>query len=373
MEASNSVFGRFEVIMVILNLINVQILLNFPRLMAEVAGTAGWLQVLYATLIALIYIYLIIKLYEAFEGKDIMSVGEYLGGGILRTFVGLIIALYIIGIMSLILREFAEDMKVISLTTSPISFVLLFFIAGMVFGAYAGLEAVVRITAIAVPVILAGFLIIVLAVSPNFDVTNILPILGTGPKAIFIDGIPRISMFSSVIILFLLYPNIKHKKEFKTIGIIGVAVSGFILMLSALSYALVIPYPTSRESFLPIYQMARLIDLGRFFQRVESIFVLIWAMAALLYLSFAFVNTLQVIQSTFKLVYYKPLILPLAIIIFTLSLLPPNLISTISLETKYIRVFSLASTFIIPLLTLVGANLKLKLTKKGGSENVQKA
>jgi hypothetical protein len=66
--------------------------------------------------------------------------------------------------------------------------------------------------------------------------------------------------------------------------------------------------------------MGRLINYGRFFQRVEAMFMLIWAAAALLYLSTVFYFILHIIQKTFKLKYYKPLIIPFAILILNLSL-----------------------------------------------------
>ena len=109
--------------------------------------------------------------------------------------------------------------------------------------------------------------------------------LGNGIPMIISKGLLRASIFSPIIYLFFITPFIKTHKNLKLAGYIGVGVSGILLIVSALAYLMVYPYPVSTESFLPIYQLSRLVSYGRFFQRIESIFLLIWVSSSLLYLS----------------------------------------------------------------------------------------
>jgi len=140
------------------------------------------------------------------------------------------------------------------------------------------------------------------------------------------------------------------------------------MVSSTLCFAAVYPYPIALESFLPIYQMSRLIEYGRFFQRIESIFVFAWAASALGYLSIGFFFLVYVFKLTFKLKYYRPLIIPFALIVFVLAILPKSLMTTIKLETLYFR----STAWIIPfaltpiLLLIAGARLKSK-KKVGGA------
>ena len=366
MKSSNIVFGRWGMTAVLINTICTQIFLNFPRTMAEVGGSAGWILALYISIIAFIFISLIIALYSNFQGKDLLDISEYLGGNILRIIVGLIIIADITFAVTIILREFGEDMKVIALTTSPISFVTLFFVVGMIFSAYLGIEAVVRLHSIAVPIIIVGFFTILIGVSPYYDITNIMPILGSGIYPIFGSGILKVSAYSGLIVLFILAPFIKTHKDFKASGYTAVGISTFFLVVSSLVYSLVFPYPTTTESFLPIYQLARIINYGRFFQRVEAIFVLTWATSALLYLGGGFFYIIYIFKKTFNLQYHKPLIIPFAILIFTLSLIPPSLMSAVRIETEVFRSIALIVSFIIPLILLTFANIKINISRKGG-------
>lgn len=211
---SKIVFGKWESIALLIDLMCTQIFLVFPRLMAEMAGSAAWLLVLYISVLALIAFLILARLYRNFEGKDLLDLGDYVAGGAGRTVVGVILLGYLIFAISLILREFSEDLKVISLKMSPISFVMLFFLIGMLAGAAFGIEAIVRLCIVAVPIIMVGFLFLVLAVSQFYDLNNLFPILGQGPKAIFIDGTSRISSFSAITVVFLIAPFFPDSREF---------------------------------------------------------------------------------------------------------------------------------------------------------------
>lgn len=359
------VFGRWESVTLLINMICTKIFLNFPRVAAETAGTASWILLVYDSIIVFVLFFIISKLYSRFEGKDLLDIGEHAAGNAGRIITGALILVFLIFITAVVLREFSEDMKIITFTVSPISFVTMLFLIGMVVGAYFGLEAIVRFHAIAVPFIAIGYLIIVVAVLPMSDITNLLPILGSGPSNIFGKGFFKISFFSEILLLFLIVPFIKTDKNFRKIGYTTLGISAFYLIISAPVYLAVVPYPTATESFLPIYQLARLINYGRFFQRVESLFVVIWAAAALLYLSSGFYFIVHVFKKTFRLEYHQPLIIPFAVIIFTLSLLPQNLLQAVEMETKQFRTYSWIVAFGFSIILLLAARIKKGKVKKG--------
>jgi hypothetical protein len=125
-----------------------------------------------------------------------------------------------------------------------------------------------------------------------------------------------------------------------------------------------VPYPHNREYFLPIYQLARIIHFGRFFQRLESAFLFIWAASALLYLSSAFFFIVYIFKKTFKLAYYRPLIVPFALIIFSLSLIPENVMHTVTLDTEYFGNISWLIAFGFTISLLVVARIVKKKTER---------
>ena len=365
MDSSRLKFGKAEMIGLLINTISLQIFLNYPRTMAEHSGTAGWILSIYTGIIVFIIFAIIAKLYSQFEGKDILDVSEYLAGNTGRIFMGVAVMLHTSFAISIILREFSENMKTISLTSSPISYVTFFFIVCIMAASYFGIESLARTNLIIQPVITIAFIIIMIGALPYADINNLFPIWGNGIENIFIKGIKNISSYSAIIILFIFFPFIRTNKIFKISGFTGIILSAIFFTISTITYTMVYPYPESMESFLPIFRLSRLINFGRFFQRIESVFLLIWASAAFTYLSAMFFLIVYIFAKTFKLEYYKPLILPFLIIIFTASLLPGSLVEAINLETVYFRSVAWIVPFGLTTLVLLLANLKKKYSRKG--------
>jgi spore germination protein (amino acid permease) len=358
------VFGNWEVVTILINVICAKIFMNFPRTAVEQGGTASWIFTLYISLLAFLGFFIIQRLYKPMEGKDLTDIGEYIGGAIGRITVGSIVMFFLIYITAVYLRTFSENMKVVALTNSPLSFVELFFLVCMITGGYLGLESIARFHAIAVPVIATGFLIILAGVSNQMDLSQVLPVLGDGVFKIFGSGALRVSIFAELLLLFLLAPFIKNHENMKLSGYWALGFSSFFLFVSSLVYISTFGPRVALDRFIPIFQIARLINYGRFFQRVESVFVVIWAAASLLYVTVNFYFILYTFKKTFKLEYNKPLIFPFAVLMMTLSFLPPNLLSASMLEVVYFRNWAWTVTFGMTTILLVIAGFRKKHIEK---------
>ncbi|TYQ18288.1 UNVERIFIED_CONTAM: spore germination protein (amino acid permease) [Acetivibrio alkalicellulosi] len=360
------IFGRAEAISVLIIIMTTQLFISFPRLMAESGGNAGWLLTIYVTLLSLFFFMIISKLYKPFEGKDILDIGEYVAGNTGRILVGVIILITYVFIISIVLREFSDGLKILAFEKSPVSFIMIFFLIGMILAAYYGLEPLTRYSAIIVPIIAAAFLFIIIGVVPNFDTNNIIPILGKGPSELFLKGATKISVYSGLSILFLIPPFLGNYNNFKKTGYYSIILSSIFLTGGSLVYSLAIPYPATTEFVLPIYTLARFIDLGRFFKRIESVFLLAWATSAYIYLSIVLFFIVYVYKKAFKLKYHSPLIMPFSILIFTFALLPESMMAALELESNIFRVFAWIVTFCMPLFLLTIASIikKKKRVKK---------
>lgn len=364
--------GVYETTCMLMNTVLYKTILLYPRNAAEDAGTAAWQMVIATTVFVLILFLIQLKLYNKFSGQDILDIGKNALGETGKIITGIVFIAMFLFVVPIILREFAEDIKVISLTKTPISIVILLFCIGMVVGAYLGLETLVRIHALAVPLLAATFIFILALNAPKFELSNLAPWFGPGPSVILKKSISNISNFSELIVLLLVAPFLKKKEDYGIVGRFSIILCGFFMLMVVLSYVLTYPYITSIEFFLPLYQLARAINYGRFFTRIESAFILIWASSAFLFLSSGLYFSTYIFQKAFDLKYHKPLILPFIIIIFTLSMVPENLYTTIQVQMEAFRKYAWALTFLLPLLLLVIAYLRNKRTENKESLNNEK-
>ena len=351
-------FGKWEAVTLLINLICTKIFLYFARMTVEDAGTAGWVLTIYVSLLSVLFYFILIRFMGKFEGKDLIDIAGIAGGKIVRMITGLIVTITLFYLSATVLREFAEDMKTVSLPTSPISYIMLIFLIGVVAGSFLGIEAIMRYHAIIVPIIAVGFLIILLGVVPKMELTNVLPILGNGVYDIFGKGFFKVSAFGELLILFLLPPFMDSHKNVRTAGYAAIGFSSFFLITGSLAYILTFPYPSNLESFLPIYQMSRLINLGRFFERIEAVFVFIWAMAAFVYLTAIFYFMVYTFARTAGLKYMRPLILPFGVMVFSAAFIPQNLMTVVSMNTQFFSKIAWLVTFVFTAAILITASLR---------------
>jgi len=348
-------FGRWEAIMLITNLICTKVFLYFNRMTAEDTGNAGWMMAAFTSAMALLFYFLVMSLYGKFEGMDILDIAEAGGGKVLRTITGFVLGGALFVLAAITMRKFSEDIKTISLPTSPLSYVMGFFMAGVIIAGLLGVESIVRHNAIVTPIATAGYIVILLGIMPNIDVTNLLPILGTGLKDILMKGFYRTSVFAELLVLFMLPPFLENPGDARKVGYVAITASAFFFVTGSLVYTLVFPYPTSMEPFLPVFNMARLIGLGRFFQRIESLFVFIWVMSALVYLSTVFYFGVYTVSKAAGLKYARPMMIPFAIILFSAAFLPVDLLSVIKIESEIINTWGWAVTFAFIGLVMIAA------------------
>jgi len=222
------------------------------------------------------------------------------------------------------------------------------------------------LNAIVVPIVFAAYILILLGVIPQIDFNNIYPIFGTGLKNIFGNALLRVSVFIELLAIFFFPPFLGNGNNVRKTGYIALGVSSLLLLTGSLTYILAFPYPSNLEPFNPIYHMARLINFGRFFQRIESMFVLIWALSALLYITSVFYMLVYVIAKAMELKYLRPLIMPIAVIVFSAAFLPPDLVSIIEIKTNFIYKTVGLGTFILVALLMLVSQIK-KPAKKGGT------
>lgn len=345
-------FGQWETVCMLITMLTTKVILNYPRGLASIGGPAAWLVCVYYFFIVTAVFYIISKLYGRFEGKDLMDIGESIGGKLLKIIVGVILLGFLIPLMSIYLRTYSEEMKVISLSNSPLSFVMMFFITGTVVSSYLGLEGIVRIQAFVIPIVAVVFTLFIITFLPRVEFSNFTPILGTGPKEVFIKSITKLAGYSELIFLFFAAPFIKKLAEFKKAGHKAITISTLIVLITTFVYTGVYPYPSVLEGYVPVYELGRMIGFGRFLERFESIFIFIWAIFGLMYLSVMFYFIVHVFRKTFDLQYQRPLILPFAILVFDISFLLERLINTIDI-TILIRDWSFIVVLCMTIILLV--------------------
>ena len=345
-----------ELVSVTVIAIVVKMLLTFPREIVINSGQAAWIQILYITAVAILLLLFTSRIYK--HKLNLIDLAYMAGGKTLKIIVGLVVFFILLTNFSSVSRIFQETIKVVLLQKSKVEDIAVIFSITVAIGAYLGIGSIARVSAIFLPIagfVFAGFIFLLI---PHYDFNNIMPIFGNGLSKIFLSGFNSLSLFSDIILLNVLIPYCKNLDAVRKITLRSVLIAGGAAFLIMLIYCLSYVYPVSADYMLPVYQMARMVDISSFFSRFEAFFQFVWTILIFLYSSLYISSMSYVLAHTFNLKYQKPLIFPIVIIGIAIAGVPAGLDGGLQME-KFVRMICYPFVFILPIvLGLVTRNIK---------------
>ena len=350
--------GTIEAIgFMIIVMIN-RIILNTPKDLIETGGSSSWVNVILVSIIAIILVLLICKLQKNFTGKDILDISKYLAGDKFKKITSFIFFVLFIYVSALVIRNFSDSLQKIFLQSTPITYIMLFFIVGMIWANKLGLSAIIKINMFIVGLVLLSILIIFITPAQYFDVSNLFPIFGNGINETFFSGLTNIFAFSGITYLYFLMPLLNKPQHFKKIALISVIIAAIYLLLSVVSLLGLFSYLITSEDIFSILLITRVISFGVIFERLDAIFLFIWILAFLTYLSFILYFSLYTYKGFTNISNQNGPIYTIAALIFTLALFPKNVIEINFLENDVLKVLVLTLLFAFPIIIYVLANIK---------------
>ena len=355
--------GSFEAIALVCIVITNQILLNIPETIIQQSGSSAWINVIFISIVAITFTVIVCKLFERFTGKDILDVSEYVGGSTLKFIIGFVYIVIIILISATLLGYFSESLKIIYFHNTPSILIISIFLTAAILANHAGTKAISNINTIILPIGLIAMLIIFISTIKNFEYERLFPIFGYGINSTFYTGMSNIFSYGGIAFLYFLMPFLKNYNEFKKVSIISIIISSIYLLMSVISMLLVFSYVSSSDQTIAIYSLTRTIEYGRFFQRIDAIFILIWILLVMSCISILISLGINIFKKITNIGNSKELIFPFAIFIFSISLLINNVSIGRYIYEVVFKYFELVLVFGISFIILIIGNIKSKQRK----------
>lgn len=301
---------------------------------------------------------------KTFHGSDILDISEYLGGKTFKNILGIVFISYFIISSSILLREFCEAIKIVYYPMTNIFFVISLFIIAIAITDKLEFNATLRTNLIIVPIALFSMIFLFGSNLKNFSFNRVFPIMGTGFVNTFILGIGNIYAFSGIAFLYFLPPLLKKPENFKKVSITSCILFAIYLILTVSIILFMFSYFISIDEILPLYVVARFIELGTFFVRLESIFLLIWMVIFACYLSIVVRFCMLIFKKITNIKQIRALSYPFAILVLSISLLPKTYANAKHYESNVYPYVILGLDYFFCIALLVFANLKRRKEKQ---------
>lgn len=361
---TKSKISTITAIMLTLSIVTSYITSSLPSTFINETQSATLLNIIYSTIIVLFIILIVCKLFKNFPGLDILDISNFLGGNIFKNIVGGLFIAYFIISSAMMLRNFSEGLVVVYYPLTKYVFVILIFIIAIALVNRLSFNSTLNTASIVFPIVLISIILLFCGNLDNFSFRKIYPILGNSFYDTFILGIRNIGAFGGISYLYFLPPMLKEPEKFKKIAIISIISTGIFIFLCVATLLFMFSFFLTSDEIMPLFSAARHIEFGSFFQRFESVFLLIWIISFCCYLSIACKFSAHIFNKMFNLSDMKPILNIITILIFAISLFPKNYAISNFFETNIYRYLRIAIGFILGITILTLANLKKKVGEK---------
>jgi spore germination protein KB len=346
MEQNNKL-GHRETVTLLVVILTGKTFLALPRNLILRGGSAGWLVILVAGALSLLSFQLLYALIRKYPGANIFEIARRLTGKLGGAALGLVIFSYFTANTAVMIRQFAESFILAILPRTPISVITLIFLILLMYAALLGIEVLSRVAWFFGPYLLIALLTIFIFALPN-EPQYLLPIFGAGPLPVLKYSLANLASFSEIILLGVLAPLIREQAKIGRIGRFSLVIATAILTGATANIIMTFNRVSASQLVFPVFQLTRLISLGEFIQRTESVFVFLWFLTAGIQISGLFYGTVVSFSESFEIKEYRPLVFPLAVLVFTLSLLPQSMTEVNQLDFLLLNKYFSAVTFGIP-------------------------
>ncbi|MBP2654735.1 MAG: spore germination protein [Firmicutes bacterium] len=322
-----------------------------------------WLIVPLHFLFNLILMVPLYFLWLRFPQKTIVECGQLIAGKAAGLALGVLYIWYFIHQAALALSQFCEFLSTAIMPETPFIF---FAVSLMLVSAYAvwhGLEVISRVAELFAPMIIVSILIAVLLVSlsGNINLKALFPMLEKGFLPVVYGGFLSSCKSIELIGIAMLLPCLNRRKKAKAAIVCGLLLHSLFFLIIALTVLGTFGASEAKNTVYPFYDAIRLISVGRFIERVEIIYVMMWVLSAFIKVTlFYYLAVFGLSQLRLK--DYKPFVLPVGTIIIPLSLLvAPNIVELLEFTSyKIYPWYNLLFIFLIPAVLLVVALIRKK-------------
>ena len=352
--------GVWSMILVALNLSLAKYLLLVPSFIVQEVGNSAWIVTILKGVASVVIFAVVSVLYRPYVEMGLgelacCSTGRFIGGVINAVLAGLIIAR-----SAFLYRTISEALRTLEVANSSPEFIAMFILIPVVVCALKGFNANVNISIIIIPFTIISVAILALVLTPHFRLNNIMPILGEGPKEIFVSAAAKYGCSFEILILLIFSKYMSGHKTFRKSGYIGLGAIALVTTVFTLMYCAAIPYPASKDFFFPLYQLSRLILANAFMQHMEPLVVFIWAGIVLCALATMVLGAAELMASSAGVKDTSGFVPLLAMSVFFVGMLPQSEISTYDFYRSTINISNYVFLLVIFVILIIARGRKIE-------------
>ncbi len=326
-----------------------------------------WISILVSAIMILPLIFLYVRLIRLYPGLNLFEILFQIFGKIFGRVISILFVFFAIHLGSMVMCVFSSFIHIVNMPETPDIIISAMILVISVMSVKNGPENIGRVAKYTW-VLLAVFVPFTFVVGiKNMQFSNLLPVLSVDFKSILGSAYTMFTLPLGEAILCLSFFSAVDKKENPYKVYIKALVVAIIIILIVALRNLLILGPTSVTLFeYPSYEAVSIISIGEFFTRIEVLIGINLMLAGFIKFCVCLYTASLGLAKVLNVPDQKLLVVPCALIILTLSTLLYKNIQDMMGWIKYFSIYAIPFEVILPVVTLIGAEIQNKM-KSGGS------
>lgn len=313
--------SKRQAILLIANSILASMVLISPALLTREAGQDAWLTVVIAGFLGFFFGVAVFSLGLRFPRKNLVEYSVDLLGPWAGSAVGIIFGLYFLYLDSYIVRSFGELLVTETMPETPLIVFNLLIVGLAAYGVYLGLEVFSRVNEIVFPLSLLISAIFVALGIPDMDLNQLRPVFEHSFSDVLRGAGILFTFYAEGAFFLMILPNLHQPEQGRQIVLPVSLILAFTMSVDVVGLIALFGHEETSRLLFPSFEFAKTVHLGVFFDRLESLMVGVWvATIALKVMAFYNIFVLSFAE-VLNLKDYRPLVLPFAFLLASLSAL----------------------------------------------------
>lgn len=292
-----------------------------PVLTGSRAGRDAWLAFLLSVVPGAVLAWFIASPATRWPGRGFVSLARAAFGKRVGTAVTLLFLAGYLVATSVILREYAEAIVTVILPTTPLVVVIsvVAFLAAVT--AAQETPAVGRLALLIGPIVVGSVFIIGLLASPALEPGRLLPVLSTGWSGVTSGVLAAMVWNTQYILYYPLAAAAGRADEARTALVASSAAAAALLgtLVAVLTITALTAELAVHEAF-PLFEVARLVSVGEFVQRIDAVAAGAWGLGLILSSSLFFHAAALGMSELLGLPQHRMLVKPMGVVLVVVAM-----------------------------------------------------
>jgi len=329
-------------------------LLVIPSHLSSIVKQDAWIASIWTCCLNIAYLLLYIILINKYPNHNLLQIVEIILGKWIGKLVSWLYIMFFALLTIFLLKFLGEFMKTMILPSTPTWFVDITFITVIMIGLRYGITTFARSAELFFPIVIIFLTIITISLFTYGDYSKLLPIGEYGVLSIFEAGL-KMSTFQEHICLLMtlsFFRTTGHRTAARSL-LIGAMLGFFVLITFSVVTIIILGSYNTAHALYPVFVVVKKISIGGFFQRIEILMIGVWFLAVFVKVYITYLASLIGMAGTMNIGNYKPLILPLGVVLVVYAnIVYPNTATLLDFGSTWLSV-GLLFGFFIPLLLVI--------------------